>query len=280
MRFSFDSDRQNKLAEKFHSLHHTGKTLVLPNVWDCTSAKVFEESGFQAIATTSSGISWSCGYRDGEHIPPELMTDVIGRIAHSVNVPVTADIEGGYFRNEIERFSQFISTVIEAGAVGINLEDGYAHTARLNEIAHHAELIKAAKETGRRKGVNLFVNARTDAMILPVALSEKIKISVERAAAYEAAGADGVFVPFIREQKTVAQLKKAIRLPLNILINDSLNISEVDSMKVNRISVGGRPAMAVANLLGKIAKELKEGTDWHSLFIKEPSYDVLNGWFK
>ncbi|MDY0083868.1 MAG: isocitrate lyase/phosphoenolpyruvate mutase family protein, partial [Ignavibacteriaceae bacterium] len=96
---------------------------------------------------------------------------------------------------------------------------------------------------------------------------------------FEEAGADGIFIPFIKEIETVAELKKTINLPLNILINDLLNISELRKLKVNRVSVGGKPMLAVLNTLRVIAKELKNGNDWHSLFVKEPNYGEVNSWF-
>lgn len=130
----FDHIRQNELSEKFHALHHSDEMLVLPNAWDCASAKIFEVAGFKAIATTSSGISWSCGYKDGEHIPPDLMIEVIDRMSHCVNIPLTADIEAGYYGNDLDKFSEFIGNVIKAGAVGINLEDGDSKTKSMINI--------------------------------------------------------------------------------------------------------------------------------------------------
>ena len=276
----FDSIRQNELAEKFHALHHKDEMLVLPNAWDSASAKIFEESGFQAIATTSSGISWSCGYKDGEHIPPDLMIEVISRIAHSVKVPVTADIEAGYYGDDIDKYSKFISNVIEAGAVGINLEDGDSKTRRLVDINLQIKKLKSVKEISKQKGVNLFLNARTDAIELAKGdLKTKIQVCIERANEFEEAGADGIFIPFIKEIETVAELKKAIKLPLNILINDLLNIAELRKLKVNRVSVGGKPMLASLNILRVIARELKNENDWHSLFVKDPNYPQVNNWF-
>ena len=209
MNSKFDSIVQNKFSEVFHALHHADEMLVLLNVWDCASAKIAEMAGFPAIATTSAGVAWSYGYQDGEDIPPGLMVEAVNRIAHSVQVPVTADVEGGYFRNNLDTFSKFINNIIDAGAVGINLEDGYAHTNKLNDIKQQAAEIKIAKENGRQKGINLFVNARTDAMLLPKDLKSRIEICIERAKMLEAAGADGIFIPFIKEIETVVQLKES-----------------------------------------------------------------------
>lgn len=279
MNIKFEPIVQNKLAEQFRALHYADEMLVLPNAWDCASAKIFEQSGFPAIATTSSGISWSYGYKDGEHIPPDLMIEVIQRITHAVSIPVTADIEGGYFGNDIEKFAKFIADVVHAGAVGINLEDSDSHTRLLNDINKQILKIKAAKESCLQKGVHLFVNARTDAMVGPENLKTKIQICINRAKEYEAAGADGIFVPFVKDIETVARLKEAIRLPLNILMADTLEVAKLRNLKVNRVSVGGKPMLATMNLLKNISKELSAKNNWDSLFVKYPGYDDMNKWF-
>lgn len=260
-------------------LHQEDKILILPNVWDCTSAKMVEEAGFPAVATTSAGISWLFGFGDGEHIPSGMMIEMITRIATCVTIPVTADIEGGYYRNDTGLFFQFISQVVEAGAVGINLEDGQAHSANLNPTDHQTELIKLAKEAGNKKGIHLFVNARTDAMLSDKSLEERIQICIERAKAFEQAGADGIFIPFVQDHETVAQLKAGINLPLNILFRNSLDLKKLKKLKINRVSVGSRPMMAVLNHLKLLINKMKEDDDWQMLFPDHPSYEEINRWF-
>lgn len=276
---TFDKNKQSNLAQKFHKLHHSEEMLVLPNCWDCVSAKVFQQKGFPAAATSSASVAWANGYKDGEHIPPDLMIESIRRIAQSIDVPLTADIEGGYFRDDLGRFRQFIGDVIDAGAVGINLEDGYGHSSKLNDTAYQQEEIKAVKEIGKQKGIDIYVNARTDAMILPEDLKTRIQICIEKANAFEEAGADGIFIPFVQEMRRVKKLKENIKLPLNILINSALDISELKRLKINRVSVGSRPMMASINFLDKIAGELKDGTNWSSLYTEYPSYEETNSWF-
>lgn len=276
----FDAARQNKLAEDFRALHHRDEMLVLVNAWDSASARMVQEAGLPAIATTSSGISWACGFKDGEHIPPDLMIEVVRQIASSVTIPVSADIEAGYYGNDLEQFSKFIEKLIEAGAVGINLEDSDSKTHTLVDVAKHVAKVKQAKKTGHDKGVNLFVNARTDAIELaPGDINQKIQACIERAKAYEEAGADGIFIPFVEGMDTIARLKAGVRLPLNILMNDTLDVAGLRRLKINRVSVGGKPMLATLNLVGKIAQELKSEDDWHSLYVKEPIYPTVNNWF-
>lgn len=279
MENKFNTAKQARFAETLKSLHHSDETLVLANVWDAVSAKMIENIGFPVLATSSAGVAWSLGYKDGEKIPPNLMVEAISRISNAVNVPITADIEGGYFRDDLHQFSQFIEQVVEAGAVGVNLEDGRAHSENLTDTDFQCKVIQTAKEAGKKMGINLFVNARTDAMILTKDLAEKIEISIAKAHAFEAAGADCVFVPFISEIETVAELKKNIDLPLNILASKMLDVKMLKALGVNRISVGSRPLMALMNRLHKIGETLKNEDDWSILFEEYPSYDELNNWF-
>src|SRR5262245_39514837 len=118
-----DLEKQKKLAGTFRSLHHGPQVLLLPNAWDVASARILEETGLPAIATTSAGVAFSLGYPDGEKISREEMLARVARIARAVNVPVTADVEAGY-GDRPEDAAQTAREVIAAGAVGINLEDG------------------------------------------------------------------------------------------------------------------------------------------------------------
>lgn len=280
MKNELSIERQVLLAAEFKALHHSGESLILANVWDAVSAKIIENSGFPALATSSAGVAWAMGYKDGEKIPPNLMIESISRMARTINIPLSADIEGGYYRDNLEQFSEFIEQVIEAGAIGVNLEDGHAHSENLTPTDFQCEVIHAAKEAGRKKGIDLFVNARTDAMVLSKSLDERIQISIEKAHAFEAAGADCVFVPFISELEAVIQLKQNINLPLNILISKTLDVKQLKALKVERISTGSRPLMALMNRLNRIGETLKNENDWSILFEEYPSYDELNGWFK
>lgn len=261
----FVAKQQNKLAESFHALHRAEQPLILQNAWDCTSAKMAEQAGFSAIATTSSGISWANGYRDGEHIPPEIMVEAVRKIARVVAIPVSVDMEAGYASTDCAVFEQWLEEFVRAGAVGINLEDTNLGTGTLNAITTQQALIQKAKAVGERLGVNLFVNARTDAMTLSQPLSEKIADCIARAEAFKAAGADGIFVPFTQDITTVKTLKEAIELPLNILFTDTLKTAALKQLKVNRISTGSRPILATMSFLATMAEELQHCDEWPSL---------------
>src|SRR5262245_15798494 len=143
----------------FRDLHAPGRLLVLPNAWDAGSARLIEACGAQAIATTSSGVAWACGYPDGDAIPPEVLIDAVARIRRVLTVPLTVDAEGGHSA-EPARVGETIEGLVDAGAVGVNLEDGSVHPPALL-----CAKIAAAKKAAARVGVDLFVNARTDVFL-------------------------------------------------------------------------------------------------------------------
>src|ERR1043166_1172007 len=143
-------------AKEFHRLHHSDAPLRLANAWDAGSARLVESCGAAAIATTSSGVAWACGYRDGDTIPPRVLVDAVVRIGGVGPVPLTVDAEGGY-ANEPERVGETIRALVDAGAVGINLEDGSVHPAELL-----CAKIAAARRAAVQAGVDVFINARTD----------------------------------------------------------------------------------------------------------------------
>ena len=207
---------QRGRTARFRALHHTGDTLVLPNAWDGISAKIFEVAGFAAVATTSSGVSFAQGVPDGEHLDPERLLQVVGVMTTLLSVPLTVDVEAGYADGDTGRFRAFVARLLDTGAVGINLEDGSAATGRLRDVAQQQQLIRQARAVAEEKGFDIFINARTDAMHFAEGdTAERMRVAVKRAAAFEQAGADGIFVPFVTELETVAALKAAITLPLD-----------------------------------------------------------------
>lgn len=268
---------QMERVGRFRALHHTGDTLVLPNAWDVISARIFEEAGFSAIASTSSGVSFSMGYQDGEHMPPDLLLRVLARMTAAVQIPVSADIERGYAKGDEKRFAGFIGDLVKTGVVGINLEDGDAAAKTLHEIEAQTKLIGIVKEVTRQQGGDLFINARTDAMMYaPGDKADKIRVCIERAAAFEEAGADGIFVPFVRDMDTVRALKGSIRLPLNILIDENLDIAGLRKLGINRISTGSHPILATLSLLKRLGEALREGDQWDPLFTNGVTYADAN----
>ncbi len=245
-------------AEAFRRLHAGPRILVLPNAWDVASARLIEEAGFPAIATSSAGVAWAHGYADGERISRGEMLALVHRIAASVRVPVTADMEAGYGPTP-ESAAETARGVIGAGAVGLNLEDGMNEGA-LVEIALQVERIRAACEAGAAARVPLVVNARTDAFeVKGWSPRDRLAAAVRRANAYRAAGADCLFVPHVSDPATIAQLAREIEGPLNVIAGPPAPpIPELERLGVRRASLGPRIVQATLGLIRRIAAELRD----------------------
>ncbi|MEU3458620.1 isocitrate lyase/phosphoenolpyruvate mutase family protein [Streptomyces sp. NPDC006733] len=250
-------------AQLLHSLHTPGRPLALANGWDVASARIIEEAGAAAVATTSCGVAWSLGYADGDRLPRELALALIGRIASAVGVPVSADIESG-FGDDAEGVAETVRGVIAAGAVGVNIEDALADGPEpLRTAAGQAERIAAARRAADEADVPLFINARTDVYLRAVGEpGERLGAALERAAAYIAAGASGIFVPGVTDLAVVAELAKNIAAPLNILTGPGgPSVAELAEAGAARVSIGGRMAEAAYGVVRHEAREfLADGT--------------------
>jgi len=248
-------------AELLRSLHVPGRPLVLANVWDAGSAVVAARAGAPALATTSAGLAWSVGSADGDRIDRDTALAVVARIAAAVDVPLSADVENG-FGADAAGVADTVRGVLDAGAVGINLEDSIWHRAPgdgpLRAVAESAERVAAARAAADERGVPLYLNARTDVYLRlreePAALLEQ---ALERAAAYLAAGASGVFVPGVTDLETVAALTKGIDGPVNILAGPGAPpVAELASAGVARVSLGSDVAVAAYALMDRATREL------------------------
>jgi 2-methylisocitrate lyase-like PEP mutase family enzyme len=262
-----DIEKQRAKAAAFRGMHAGPRILVLPNVWDVASARIVEETGFGAIATTSAGIAFTLGYPDGERISREEMLTVVARIAGAVKVPVTADVEAGY-GNRPEDAARTARSVIEAGAVGLNLEDGTEDREHpLVELPLQLEKIAAVREVASAAGVPVVLNARTDVYLLQVGVEKtRYDQALTRLAAFRDAGADCVFAPGVRDVETIRRLRGDLRCPVNILAGPgSPSIRELEKLGVARVSLGSSPMRAALGLLRRLAEELKSTGTYRSL---------------
>ena len=247
-------------AAQLRKLHHGPSILVLPNAWDASSARVIEEAGFPAIATTSAGVALSLGYPDGQRVSRAEMLAAIRRIASAVQVPVTADIEAGYGETP-EAVAETIRGVLEAGAVGVNLEDSWERDGvpALADIALQQERIRAAREATL---IPLVINARTDVFLHR--LGDEAE-AVRRLNAYLDAGSDCAFPLLVREPALIARLVAAITGPVNILAGPGAPvIAELQRLGVARASFGSALMRAALGLTRRIARELKSAGTYGS----------------
>ncbi|TCC10884.1 isocitrate lyase/PEP mutase family protein [Kribbella soli] len=234
----------NDLARRLRELHGQ-PPLVLPNAWDAGSARAIEAAGAAAIATTSAGVAWAAGVDDAGGLNQESAIAALRAICAAVSVPVTADIEAGY-----GDVAGTVTAVVEAGAVGINLEDSTARV--LDDPLVHAERIRAARAVAVASGIDLVINARTDTYLFGDRTG-----TIERAKIYADAGADVLFVPGVVDAPTIAELVKDSPLPLNVMVGPGApTVAELADLGVVRISVGPAITSAAYALATAAAKEL------------------------
>ena len=273
-----DTKEQGRKAEELRKLHQGPRTLILPNVWDVASARVVEELGYPALATSSAGVAFALGYPDGQRLSRDEMLGVVARIARAVRIPVTADMEAGY-GTTLEDMAETARALVAAGAVGLNLEDVTGDTEDSQvELALQVKKIRAIKETSAKLGVPLVINARTDIYLMPIG-PEAIRFerTVERLRAYRDAGADCLFAPGVVDRNIIEKLVKALNAPLNILASVGCPpIKELEKIGVARVSVGSGMMRATLGLVRRIGKELMEAGTYSALFEGAVPFAELN----
>jgi 2-methylisocitrate lyase-like PEP mutase family enzyme len=268
---------RRRLAETLRALHDD-RTLVLPNAWDAASAAVIARAGATAIATTSAGVSWSAGRRDGNGLSREEMAESVGRIVRAVDVPVSADIEGGYGPSP-DDVAATVKAVLDAGAVGINLEDSLAPGAPLFDAPAQAGRVRAARDAAAARGLpELWINARTDVYLFGVGEPEgRLADVLSRADAYADAGADSLFVPGLIDLDTLATLVKRSPLPINVMVwPGAPTVAELTQVGVRRISVGAAIAQSAYGIAHRAAVELL-ATGTYDALAGGLDFNVING---
>lgn len=268
---------QTDKAARLRQLGTTG-IYVLPHVWDAGSAVLTARAGAKVIATTSAGVSWALGRGDGEQLTREENIAVIRRISEVVDVPVSADIEGGYGPAP-DHVAQTVRDVIAAGAVGVNLEDSNSATGELFTVGEQAARIRAARTAATESGLpELVINARTDVYLFQVGAPEnRLGDVLTRARAYADAGADLLFVPGLDQLDTIRQLVNASPLPINIMVGPgSPTVLQLANVGVRRVSLGSAIAQAAYGAALRASREvLSDGT--YKALSYAASFGDING---
>ena len=250
---------QVKLCMLFKNLHIKGDPLILFNIWDAGSAKALQEIGAKVIATSSWSVAASHGYDDGEKLSFDWMLANLKRIIAHVNIPVTVDLEGGYGKGQTE-LQEVITKVIEAGAVGINVEDQIIGTNELYSIEDQCRRIKAARDVAEQMKIPIFINARTDIFLkadLVTHCDNHTQEAIHRASAYAEAGASGFFVPGLKDVHHIEKLCVHSPLPINIMILPDMSSSEkLVELGVARISYGPNPYCLAMNALKEAGRRV------------------------
>lgn len=264
----------SNLAKQFRDLHSSSELLILPNAWDAGSARIFEDAGAKAIATTSAGVGWALGYPDGNVLPPEKLAGLVATIRHAIRVPLSVDVEAGY-TDDPKKIPANLKPIIEAGAVGINIEDGEGAPELL---ARKIEQIRKAADS---VGVELFINARTDVYLNQVEGPESwVEETISRATLYQTAGADGLFVPGISDAAEIKAVADAIRLPLNVMARPGLPAAKVlAKLGVRRLSAGGAISQVIWNRASELAKRFLQTGDSEIVVNEGLPYSKLQDLF-
>jgi 2-methylisocitrate lyase-like PEP mutase family enzyme len=269
---------QAEKAEKLRKLHQGPRLLALPNAWDVVSARILEEVGHPAIATSSAAVAFSLGYPDGQRISRREMLDAVARITRAVRVPVTADLESGYGKTP-EEIADFTKAMVASGAVGLNFEDVTGDDESTHvELELQVRNIRAIRETAAALGVPVVINARTDIYLMPIGPeTTRFQRTVERLHAYRDAGADCLFVPGLCDREIIAKLVEAVDAPLNILASAGCpSLEDLEKMGVARVSAGSSAMRAAMGAFQRVAKDWLAHGSYDSLHQVTVPYAELN----
>lgn len=249
--------------EKFYQLHYNDELLLIGNVWDVGSAKIFEANGFKALATSSAALANALGYKDGQQLPFELLLEIVTQINKAISIPLSVDLERGY-ADTIPGILKNVEALFNAGVVGINIEDSLEDML-LRPVQSFQAIISAIAEQGIKKNMPMFINARTDSFLLkqPAALEE----TIDRAKAYEVSGAHGLFVPYLDKASDIEKIVAATALPVSVFFTKQLpDFKTLSGLGIKRISMGASVYRYLERMMGAMLEKIKENDSASPLF--------------
>ncbi len=264
-------------AESFRALHLASRPFVLPNAWDVASARLFEDAGFPAVATSSAGVMVSRGYPDGQEMPRRELVEVVSRIASRLSVPVSADVVAGYGRGP-GGVVRTVRQMLDAGAIGINVEDHDPVRDRLFPLAVQLRKIRAVRELGTSVGLPIVINARTDALWKgPGTPEERFREAVRRCRGFRDAGADCVYPMRLTDAAQIESFVSNVEGPVNVMIRAGLpSLPDLERLGVRRISFGPAASYAALGFLRRACAEIRANGSFASLVDGAISFDELN----
>lgn len=268
----------DRKAIEFAQLHNNpGKILILPNAWDVPSARVFENAGFPAVATSSAGMFLSLGFEDGESIGRKKFLESVSRIGGVLSVPLSVDAVAGFGKNTKE-LKLTVKGLLQAGAVGLNIEDFEHETKKLYTIESQLDKISAIRQTGEDLGIPVFVNARTDALRYADGDDdEKFLEAVSRCKEFRDGGAGCVYpMGLVRREDIERFVKEMNGFPINVMVRvGTPPLNDLESLGVRRVSFGPSASYAALGLLKRISSEVLNERRTDSLINGAISYDEL-----
>jgi len=258
----------------FRRLHGGPEPLRLPNAWDAGSARLFESLGALAIATTSAGVAWALGYPDGGKMPADVAISAATSMARVLSVPLSVDMENGY-SDDANVVGETIRRLLDAGVAGINIEDGRDAPGKL------AAKIEAIKNAASKSGLDIFVNARTDVFLANlVETSKRVDEVLSRGATYRAAGADGLFVPGLRDAPEIIAIVEGVGLPINLMAYPGLaSADELGKLGVRRLSAGSGISQMLWGQAERLARDFLDTGRSESLAEGSMPYPQLQALF-
>jgi 2-methylisocitrate lyase-like PEP mutase family enzyme len=254
---------QEQRAEAFRDLH-AGEPFVIPNPWDAGSARVLEELGFKALATTSSGFAFTLGRLDGNVTLDEVVEHVRALVGVT-ELPISVDLENGYGA-EPWQAAVAVTQVAEAGAVGGSIED-WDPAGHLYELPHAVERVAAAAEAARGLGWQFTLTARAENHIRG---NPDLLDTIARLKAFEEAGADVLYAPGLRTVEEIRAVCDAVSKPVNVLAVPQLALSEIVGAGAQRVSVGGALTWAALGAFVAAATDIRDRGDFSNLGDESP----------
>jgi 2-methylisocitrate lyase-like PEP mutase family enzyme len=240
-------------AKEFAALHIKGQPIVLYNAWDAGSAKAIVDAGAKAIATGSWSVAAAQGFKDGEDLPLAFAERIIERITATVAKPVTVDFEGGYSEDNGVLASN-ITRLLDLGIVGINFEDRVVKGKGLYKVDQQAGRIATIREVAERKGIPLFINARTDVFL---GNGNDVDEALQRGKAYASAGASGFFIPGLTTPDQIRRIAAESPVPVNVMVMEGVPSNDkLAQLGVARISYGPIPYVETMGALRAKAGKL------------------------
>ncbi|TGE24510.1 isocitrate lyase/phosphoenolpyruvate mutase family protein [Hymenobacter aquaticus] len=257
---------QTTAYHHFRQLHYQPAPLLLPTIWDARSAAASQALGFAAVGTSSAAVASVLGYADGEQLPFAELRYLVSRICASTTLPVSVDVEGGYSRDPA-RIADHIAELAALGVVGVNLEDSVDERGARRQLpaAEFAATLRTVRARLQAHGLRVFLNVRTDTYLLGA--EAPLAATLTRLAQYEAAGADGLFVPGLTDLAQTRDLCRATALPVNVMALPALpDFGALAAAGVRRISMGNFLFEALATRQQQLSRQIQHDHAFTSLF--------------
>ncbi len=247
---------QAEKARRFRELHQRERAFIIPNPWDAGTAKLLQQLGFEALATTSAGFAYSVGKPDGA-VDRETMLAHAAMLAASTDLPVSADMENGY-ADEPEPVAETIRKAAATGIVGCSIEDVAERERGPYEIAFAAERIRAAAEAARSLPFPFTLTARAENYLIG---RPDLRDTIARLQAFQEAGADVLFAPGLKSKEDITEVVRSVDRPVNVIMGlqgVQLTLDELSKLGVKRVSVGSALSRTALGIFLRAAREMKE----------------------